>query len=32
VNVEIDSNGDNAADMILQVMNIDTLTGRDFLL
>jgi serralysin len=32
VNVEIDSNGDNTSDMILQVMNIDTLTGRDFLL
>jgi len=32
VNVEIDINGDNVADSIIQVMNIDTLTSSDFLL
>src|SRR5215207_1470220 len=32
VNVEIDLNGDNAVDAIIQVMNVDTLTINDFLL
>ena len=32
VNVEIDINGDNTADAIIQVMNVDTLTKDDFLL
>jgi Ca2+-binding RTX toxin-like protein len=30
VNVEIDLNGDNTADSIIQVMNVDTLTINDF--
>jgi hypothetical protein len=32
VNVEIDLNGDNTVDSIIQVMNVDTLTINDFLL
>jgi Ca2+-binding RTX toxin-like protein len=32
MNVEIDFDGDNAADMIIQVMNVTSLTGNDFLL
>ena len=32
VNIEIDINGDNTADSIIQVMNVDTLTSWDFLL
>jgi Ca2+-binding RTX toxin-like protein len=32
VNVEIDLNGDNTVDSIIQVMNVDTLTKDDFLL
>src|SRR5215207_651077 len=32
VNVEIDLNGDNTVDSVIQVMNVDTLTINDFLL
>jgi Ca2+-binding RTX toxin-like protein len=32
VNVEIDMNGDISADIVVQVMNVAALTGRDFLL
>ncbi|MDF2970371.1 MAG: hypothetical protein K0R61_821, partial [Microvirga sp.] len=32
VNVEIDINGDNTADSVIEVMNVDTLNSWDFLL
>jgi Ca2+-binding RTX toxin-like protein len=32
VNVQIDLDGDNSVDMVIQALSIDTLTARDFLL